>query len=140
MTELSFEITGAKVDGYAASPSILLRLAVRERSGAKIDAILLRTQLRLEVARRRYLPEESALLTELFGEPARYGDTLRPMLWTHVATLVPSFEREAEFDLAIPCSYDFEVAANKYLASLQSGVIPVNALFSGTSWSNHQKA
>jgi hypothetical protein len=132
MTALSFEITGAKVDGYAASPSILLRVTVRERSGAKIDAILLRTQLRLEVARRRYLPEESALLTELFGEPARYGETLKPMLWTHVATLVSAFEHEAEFDVAIPCSYDFEVAANKYLASLQSGPIPVNALFSGT--------
>ncbi|HEX3370554.1 MAG TPA: DUF6084 family protein [Candidatus Cybelea sp.] len=132
MTELSFEVTGARVDRYAASPTILLRVVVCEASGAKIDAILLRAQLRLEVARRRYLPEESALLTELFGEPARYGETLRPMLWAHVSALLPSFERRGEFDLSVPCSYDFEVAANKYLASLQDGVIPVNLLFSGT--------
>ncbi|HEY4433382.1 MAG TPA: DUF6084 family protein [Candidatus Cybelea sp.] len=132
MTALSFEVTGARIDRYAASPAILLRVAVSEASGAKIDAILLRSQLRLEVARRRYLPEESALLTELFGEPARYGETLRPMLWTHVSALLPSFEHRAEFDLSVPCSYDFEVAANKYLASLQEGVIPVNLLFSGT--------
>ncbi|HEY6485575.1 MAG TPA: DUF6084 family protein [Candidatus Cybelea sp.] len=132
MTALSFKVTGARVDRYAASPAILLRVVVSEASGSKIDAILLRAQLRLEVARRRYLPEESALLTELFGEPARYGETLRPMLWTHVSALLPSFEHRAEFDLSVPCSYDFEVAANKYLASLQDGVIPVNLLFSGT--------
>jgi hypothetical protein len=132
MTDLSFRVAGARVDRFAASPAIFLRVAVTETSGVRVDAIALRAQIQLEVQRRRYLPEESALLTELFGEPARYGDTLRPMLWTHVAQSVLAFERETEFELMVPCSYDFEVASNKYLASLQSGVIPVNLLFSGT--------
>jgi hypothetical protein len=132
MTDLSFEVTGARVDPYAASPSILLRVAVTEGSGARVDAIALRAQIRLEVARRRYLPEESALLTELFGEPSRYGDTLKTMLWTHAVQTVGSFEREAEFELTLPCSYDFEVAANKYLASLRDGIVPLDVLFSGT--------
>lgn len=132
MTDLSFAVTGARVDPYAAAPSILLRVAVTETSGARVDAIALRAQIRLEVARRRYLPEESALLTELFGPPSRYADTLKTMLWAHAAQTVPPFEREAEFDLVLPCSYDFEVAANKYLASLQDGVVPLDVLFSGT--------
>jgi hypothetical protein len=132
VTDLSFRITGARVDRYAASPSILLRAAVTERTGVRVDAIALRAQIQLEVQRRRYLPDESALLTELFGEPARYAQTLKPMLWTHVAQSVLSFEREAEFDLPVPCSYDFEVASHKYLASLQSGIIPLNVMFSGT--------
>ena len=90
-----------------------MRVAVAEKSGVRVDAIALRAQIQLEVARRRYLPEESALLSELFGEPSRYADTLKPMLWTHAAQTVPAFEREVEFDLPVPCSYDFEVAAQQ---------------------------
>jgi hypothetical protein len=129
--DLAFSVTGARAERYAASPMIVLRLRINERSGAKVDAIALRVQIQLEVQRRRYAPEESALLTELFGEPARYADTLKPMLWTHVAQTVVAFENETEIDLHVPCSYDFEVAAHKYLASLQDGVIPLDLLFSG---------
>lgn len=132
MTALSFRITGARVARYAASPLIVLRAAVTERSGARVDAIVLRAQIQLEVQRRRYAETESELLVELFGEPSRYADTLKSMLWTAVSQSVPAFEREVEFDLPVPCSYDFEVAAHKYLASLQVGVVPLNVLFSGT--------
>jgi hypothetical protein len=131
MTDLGFSVVGARADPYAATPTLVLRLQIRESSGAKVDAIALRTQIRLEVQRRRYAAEESALLVELFGEPARYGDTLKPMLWTHVAQMVTAFEGVTEVDLPIPCSYDFEVAAHKYLASLHDGIIPLDLLFSG---------
>lgn len=137
MSDLTFRVTGARVDAYAASPEIRLRLAVTEQSGARIDAIALRVQIQLEVQRRRYLPQESALLTELFGEPARYAETLKPMLWMHATAMVLAFHGETEFDLALPCSYDFEVAANKYLASLRNGSIPINLLFSGTIFVDH---
>jgi hypothetical protein len=131
MIDLAFTVTGARVDRYAASPALLLRLAIAESSGARIDAIALRAQVQLEVQRRRYALEESELLVELFGERSRYADTLKPMLWTHVAHVVSSFRDSTEVDLAIPCSYDFEVAAHKYLASLRDGVIPLNLMFSG---------
>jgi hypothetical protein len=132
MTELTFRVLGAGVDRYAASPSILLRIGIEDRSGARIDAVTLRAQIRLDVQRRRYLPAESALLAELFGEPSRYGDTLKPLLWAHATQTVPAFEGNVEFELPVPCSYDFEVAAHKYLASLQSGIVPLDVLFSGT--------
>ena len=39
---------------------------------------------------------------------------------------------ETEFDLSLPCSYDFHVAANRYLAALDEGQVPLLLLFSGT--------
>jgi hypothetical protein len=131
MIDLGFSVVGARADRYAASPMLALALRVSERSGTKIDAIALRVQIRLEVHRRRYVAEESELLEELFGRPSRYWETLKPMLWTHVAAIVPAFENDTELELSIPCSYDFEVASHKYLASLRDGVIPLNLLFSG---------
>jgi hypothetical protein len=131
MIDLRFSVAGARAERYAASPMLVLRVRVSESSGAKVDTIALRAQIRLDVQRRRYAEAESALLTELFGDPSRYGDTLKSMLWTHAAQMVPAFENETEFDLPVPCSYDFEVASHKYLASLQDGMIPLNLLFSG---------
>ena len=54
----------------------------------------------------------------MFGETPQWGDSLRPFLWTHVATTVTSFTGETVIDLPITCTYDFEIAATKYLHSL----------------------
>ena len=131
MIDLGFSVTGARTERYAAAPTVILRLRITESSGAKVDAIALRVQVQLDVQRRRYAAEESALLVELFGEPARYADTLKPMLWQHATQMVLAFEGETEVDLPVTCSYDFEVAAHKYLASLTDGIVPLNLLFSG---------
>jgi hypothetical protein len=134
MTDLGFSVIGAKPERYAASPSLALRVRITESTGAKVDAIALRVQIQMDVQRRRYAPEESELLEELFGQPARYADTLKPMLWTHVSQMVLAFQHETEVDLFVPCSYDFEVAAHKYLAALREGSIPLNLLFSGMAF------
>jgi uncharacterized protein DUF6084 len=134
MIDLGFSVVGAGADPYAASPMLALKLRISESSGAKVDSIALRVQVRLDVQRRLYAAEESALLVELFGEPSRYAETLKSMLWTHVAAMVPAFQHETELELPIPCSYDFEVASHKYLASLKDGIIPLNLLFSGMAF------
>jgi hypothetical protein len=131
MTDLEFSVIESRADRYSASPSLVLRLRILEKSGAKVDAIALRAQIRIAVQRRRYAPDESALLEDLFGTPERYGDTLKPMLWTHATQIVTAFENATEIDVTIPCSYDFEVAAHKYLASLKNGIVPLELLFSG---------
>jgi hypothetical protein len=46
--------------------------------------------------------------------------------------MVPGFTGSTEIDLPVPCSYDLEVAAGKYFASLEDGEIPLLLLFSGT--------
>jgi Family of unknown function (DUF6084) len=132
MSELSMSVIGVSIERYAASPQLTLRVRVAEATGIRIHAIALRAQVQIEPQRRKYLPGESERLVELFGPPARYGDTLKPMLWMHAAQTVLAFTDAIEFDLPVPCSYDFEVAAHKYLAALEDGEIPLNLLFSGT--------
>lgn len=132
MTDLAFAVVGARPEPYAANPQLALRVRVAEANGADVYAIALRAQVRIEPQARRYDGPEPERLVELFGGPERYGDTLRPLLWTHVAQTVQAFRGETEFDLPIPCSYDFEVAANKYLSALAEGEIPLDLLFSGT--------
>jgi hypothetical protein len=68
----------------------------------------------------------------LFDVPERWGQTVRPMLWTHVSAVVPPFTSSDTLDLPVPCSYDFNVAATKYFSALEDGDLPLCFLFSGT--------
>jgi len=92
----------------------------------------LRAQIQIEVARRHYSAEEQARLRDLFGEPARWGQTLKTMLWTHVAVNAPPFQGETTVDIPVPCTFDFNVASTKYFHGLNEGDLPLNFLFSGT--------
>ncbi|GAC1306906.1 MAG: DUF6084 family protein [Vulcanimicrobiaceae bacterium] len=132
MSELDFAVIAAACEPYAASPQLALHVRVRETSGERVHAIALRTQIQIEPQRRRYVPGESERLNDLFGPPERYGDTLRPLLWTHVSALVVGFSGETDVALHVPCSYDFAIAAHKYLTALDDGDIPLILLFSGT--------
>jgi hypothetical protein len=132
MTSLAFHVVDARPEAHAAVPTILMRVGVNETDGATVHALALRVQIRIEPQRRRYQPDEEDRLYELFGETPRWGDSLRPFLWTHVATTIAGFRGSVEFDLPITCTYDFEVAAAKYLHALSGGDIPLIFLFSGT--------
>jgi len=132
MNSLAFEVVGARAEPHAAAPTIVLRLRVIEPNGLTVHAIALRCQIRIEPQRRRYSEQEEDRLYELFGETPRWGDTLRPFLWTHVATTIAGFKGSTEVDLPVECSYDFEVAGAKYFHALADGEIPLLLLFSGT--------
>ncbi len=77
-------------------------------------------------------PDEQEALADLFGTADRYGNTLKPFLWTHATAMVQGFEGAREFDLPVACTYDFDVSATKYIHALRGGEIPVVLLFSGT--------
>lgn len=132
MTRLAFEVVDAAVEPYAAQPTLLLRLRIEEGTGSPVHAIALRGQLMIEPQRRHYGPDEEAKLYELFGPTPQWAESLRPFLWTNVGAMVPGFSGETIFDLPVPCTYDFEVAAAKYLHALGDGVIPIVLLFSGS--------
>jgi uncharacterized protein DUF6084 len=132
VADLTFAVRGVRPEPFAATPTMACRLAVRDAEGGSVHALLLRTQVRIEPQRRGYAPAEEERLTELFGERPRWGETLRPFLWAQLATTVPGFEGETEVDLLLPCTYDFEVAAAKYLHGLDEGEVPLLFLFSGT--------
>jgi len=135
MTELAFSVLDIAADRYAESPQLLARMRVDELSGEVVHTMALRTQLMIEPQRRPYAEAESAGLLDQFGERARWKDTLKPFLWTFASTMVSGFTAWTEFDLAIPCSYDFEVTASKYLHALSEGTVPIRMLFSGTVFS-----
>ncbi|HEV3360841.1 MAG TPA: DUF6084 family protein [Pseudonocardiaceae bacterium] len=135
MAELSFECLGARPDPYGTSPTLLFTLRITEVNAAPVHAIALRCQMRIEPQRRRYNDGEAELLTDLFGERARWGDTLKPMQFTTVSIMVPSFRGSTEIDLPVPVTYDLEVAAGKYFHALADGVVPMALMFSGTVFS-----
>ncbi len=132
MIDLKFEIVGVRPERHAATPNLLFKLRVTESTGEPVHAIALRVQLKIEPQRRGYTPGEKEGLGDLFGTPERWGETLKPFLWTHAATTIQGFTGETEVDLPVACTYDFEVIATKYLHSLGDGEIPVVLLFSGT--------
>ncbi|MDP9117572.1 MAG: DUF6084 family protein [Actinomycetota bacterium] len=132
MPEFSFECTGAYPDHAAAAPTISLQLRITEASGVPVHALALRTQIRIEPTRRRYDDTESDAMRDLFGERSRWGTTLKPLQLGFVNQMVPTFTGQTEVDVALPCSYDFDVAAHKYLYALEDGEVPLLLLFSGT--------
>ena len=134
MSPVSFEVVGARVEAYAAVPTLVLRLRIVAADAEPIYALALRAQIMIEPKRRHYEPEEERRLTELFGETPRWGETLRPFLWTNVSMIVTAFSGATEVDLPIACTYDFEVAAAKYMHSLDGGEIPIVLMFSGTAF------
>jgi hypothetical protein len=93
---------------------------------------VLRSQVRIEPARRRYQAAEEPRLRDLFGTPDRWGQTMRTLLWMHVSAVVPPFTGIGEMDLPVPCSYDFSLAATRYFNALVGGELPLVFLFSGT--------
>ncbi|MFI1507134.1 DUF6084 family protein [Streptomyces sp. NPDC020597] len=134
MTEFSFACTGVRADRFAAGPTLVFRLRVTAAAGARVHALALRCQIRIEPARRTYGAAEADGLSDLFGERSRWGSTLQPVQFAQVALMVPSFTGEIETDLVVPCTYDMDIAATRYLSALADGEVPLLMLFSGTAF------
>jgi len=134
MSALTFEVLDARAEPYAAVPTIMFRLRVTESSGTPVHAVALRCQIRIEPNLRRYNLDEETRLVEVFGEPPQWGQSLKPFLWTHVATTITGFDGSTEIDLPVTCTYDLEVAGTKFFHSLDDGEIPLVLLFSGTTF------
>jgi Family of unknown function (DUF6084) len=133
MPELSFKVQQAGMVPFAASPTIAFQLHVANvPADQAIHTIALNCQIQIEVTRRRYTPEEQQQMLDLFGEPDRWSQTLRSLLWTNVSAVLPGFRSSTQADLRVPCTFDFNVAATKYFAGLGAGDVPLNMLFSGT--------
>ena len=132
MTALAFHVVGIAPERYAAAPVLVARVRIEESTAATVHAIALRAQVRIDASRRPYDQAQAEGLTDLFGGRERWGTTLRPLLWMHATAMVPGFRGSTEVDLPLPITYDFEVAASKYLHAVRDGDIPISLLFSGT--------
>lgn len=133
MPDLSFKIEEGVVVPFAIAPTLAIKLRIANAdTGETIHTIALRCQIQIDVTKRRYTPEEQESMRDLFGEPERWSQTLRSLLWTHVSVVVPAFKDSTLVDLPVPCTFDFNVAATKYFQGLASGEIPLIIMFSGT--------
>ncbi|WP_068272948.1 DUF6084 family protein [Aldersonia kunmingensis] len=128
----TFAVLGMKPEPYAVAPILSARIGIASVGDEPVHAIALRAQVRIEPYRRTYTDEEGAGLHDLFGPRERWRDTQRSFLWMHCTTMVPGFNGGSEIDLPMPCTYDFEVSATKYLHALREGTVPLIFLFSGT--------
>ncbi|MGH9076733.1 MAG: DUF6084 family protein [Acidimicrobiales bacterium] len=132
MAELAIDVAGIRVEPYAAVPTIVWSLRLRESTGARVHTIALHTQVRIEAQRRLYDEAERGRLLAMFGEADQWSESLRPFQWTTFDTLVPGFEGEITVEVPMACTYDFEVAGSRYMHSLERGEVPLVLLFSGT--------
>lgn len=131
--ELSFKVEAAESVAYAAAPTIAFKLHIANAiPEQRIHTVALRCQIQIDAARRRYTAEEQRQMVDLFGEPERWSQTLRSLLWTIAGVVVPGFTCSTTADLLVPCIFDFNIAATKYFEGLTDGEIPLRLLFSGT--------
>jgi hypothetical protein len=133
MPDLRFDVESVTSMRESATPVLVFRLRVSNTPAEEqIHSISLQVQLHIQPGRRRYVLEEQSALSDLFGEPARWSTTLRPLFWTTASTTLPGFASSTTVDLRVPCTFDFNVAATKYFHGIQEGEIPVALLFNGT--------
>jgi hypothetical protein len=127
---ITFKVTGIGQEPYAVTP--VLSACVAVTADEAVHAIALRAQVRIDPRRRSYTDGETAGLLDLFGPRERWADTQRTFLWQHSTTMIQGFSTSTEVDLPLACTYDFEVAAAKYLNALADGAVRLQFLFSGT--------
>lgn len=133
MPDLSFRVLGAEAVPFAAQPQIALKLHIANTPPSQtIHTIVLRAQIQIEAPRRQHSAQQKQNLRDLFGQPERWSETLRPMLWTHAGTVVSSFQESIVTELPVLCTFDFNVGATKYFHAVDDGDLPLILLFSGS--------
>ena len=133
MPDLQLMIESAEVVQYASTPLMAFKVRIANNPSEEIiHTVALRAQIQIEVTRRKYDANEQTRLLDLFGEPERWGQTLRNMLWTHASVVVPRFTGSVLADIPVPCTFDFNVAATKYFHGVTSGDLPLCFQLSGT--------
>ena len=129
--ELALEVVDAAVALHVATPTLHFKLRADELTGREVYMVALSTLIHIDPGLRSHDAESRELLVDLFGTPERWAATTTSIVWAQVDTLVPSFTSSTELTVPVPCNYDLEVAATKYLYALPDGEVPLSFHFSG---------
>lgn len=132
MNDVTFAVLDVTPEPYAVTPILTARIGIASVAEEPVHAIALKCQVRIEPSRRTYTDDEAAELMDLFGPRDRWAATQHSFLWQHATAMVPGFTGATQVDMPLQCTYDFEVAAAKYLHALRDGTVPLQFLFSGT--------
>lgn len=130
--DLDFTVLDVRPVDLAAAPTLGFVIGIRATEGVPVRSLQLRTQVRIAAARRPYEQPTKQRLSELFGGPESFGRNLRSLPWTDTSMCLMGFERETEVEIPVPCTYDLEVTASKYLSAVGNGSVPLDLLFSGS--------
>ena len=128
---LDLEVVGAAAALNVAAPTLHFTLRAGEPTGREVYMVALSTLIHIDPGLRSHDDETRELLVDLFGEPGRWAATTTSIVLAQVDVLVPSFTGTTEFTVPVPCNYDLEVAATKYLYALPDGEVPLSFHFSG---------
>jgi Family of unknown function (DUF6084) len=129
--QLELDVEGVEALEHAAVPTLAFRIGI-DAGEHEIRSLALNVQIRIDAARRAYDDGERERLFELFGATVDWGRTVRSLRWTNASVTVPPFAGATTVELPVPCTYDFDVVAAKYLNALADGAVPLELLFSGT--------
>jgi hypothetical protein len=131
MPDLEFSVEHAAAIAFSAVPALALKVHIVNHQPEPIRSVALTVQVRIAAGQRAYAEVEQERLLDVFGEPPRWGQTLKSLLWTIGTIQVPAFRAQTTVDLPIQCTYDFEVVSAKYFHALEGGSVPLELLFSG---------
>lgn len=123
-----FGVTGAR----PTTGAVAFRVRITDGSGGFICGVRLWAQVSIRAQQRRYTAAEAAGLEDLFGPPARWGQTLAPVPWAEAAVEEGAFRGRTEAVVVLPCAP--ESAAGKYFGALAGGTAPLLFLFRGQIW------
>ncbi|MFI6789672.1 DUF6084 family protein [Nonomuraea sp. NPDC050383] len=131
---LRITVEDARAAEFAAVPALEFALRITDASGCEVRSVILETQLRIAAARRGYDEASRERLAEVFGPSELWGRSLGSLMWAQTVTHLPAFTGQTAALVRVPCTYDFDVAAAKYLHAVRDGEIPLEFLFSGTTF------
>jgi hypothetical protein len=127
-----FWVLDADVLPYAAAPTIVFRLRIKDGSAREVYTVALNALIQLEAIQRAHDDDTRDRLRDVFGDPERWGDTARAVLWAKQDVLVPSFTGSTTFDLQVPCNADLELATARWFEAVEDGVAPLAFHFTGS--------
>jgi hypothetical protein len=117
-----------------SEPALCFHIGI-EAGGRAITGSRLKVRIRIHAERRRYSAAETERLWDLFGPADQWRRSLGPVPWTKLEHELGPFDGQTTMSLRVPATFEFGAAAPKYLAALETGVVPLELLFSGTvSW------
>lgn len=132
MNDVTFAVLDVAPEPYSVTPNLMARIGIASVADEPVRAIALKCQVRIEPSRRPYDDDEAGGLVDLFGPREQWAVSQHTFLWQHATAMVPGFTGTTQIEMPLQCTYDFEVAAAKYLHALRGGAVPLQFLFSGT--------
>ena len=126
MVDLDFTVEGVEVEPHAVSPLLLFALQAYQQHarGGRAQRAAQLPDPRSSRRGAATAPASRTGLSDLFGAPQRWGETLRSFLWTH-ANICARFETECTFKLPVRAASISTSRRRNTFHGVDSGEVPL---------------